>query len=412
MTHYTTHTFFLKALVFTLFLLSCSQQAQAHKADESYIFLKVFTDHIEGKYQITVADLNIALGLDLKEGITEQELSPFLPTIHRYLLERAHFKSSYGDHAVKFTEVGFMTVSYGYYINFLFQLENTDQIPDELEVRYDVIYDKKPKHRNKLVQAYNWKAGITDNEAMVSLTFSPGNGTQTLDLTDSSVWKGFVGMIKSGMYHIYIGLDHILFLIALLLPAVVQRKKDATGILAGWEPVKAFKPAFIYVLKIVTFFTIAHTITLSLAATGIVSLPSRLVESLIALSIALAAAHNIKPFRKNETMGIAFIFGLFHGFGFASVLGEVGLSGEFMTLSLFGFNIGVELAQVLIICLVFPILYFLRKTTIYKPAILIAGSVLLIIISLYWFVERAFDVELRAGRIVWVTLDAIKSLFA
>ncbi len=403
-------SFVLRTLLLSFSLLVVSQQLHAHKADESYVFLKVFTDHIEGKYQIVAADLNLALGLDLQDGITEEELTPYLPVIYNYLLERAHFKSEYGDHAINFTTVSFFQVDYGYYIVLGFQLDNTDKVPDELEVRFDVIYDKKPKHRNKLIQAYNWKAGITDNEAMISLSFSPGNGTQTLDLTDSSVWKGFRNMVVSGMYHIYIGLDHILFLIALLLPAVVRRKKEATGLLDAWEPVKKFRPAFFYVLRIVTFFTIAHTITLSLAALGIVSLPSRLVETLIAISITLAALHNIKPFRENETVGIAFVFGLFHGFGFASVLGEVGLSGEFMTLSLLGFNIGVELAQVLIICLVFPVLYFLRKTKMYKPVLLIGGSILLIIISVYWAVERGFDVDIKAGKLVWDTLSALKGM--
>ncbi len=412
MTKFTTHYSTLRITLLLLISLLSVHKVQAHMADESYIFLKVYADHIEGMYTLTVADLNTALNLDLKDGMTEEEIVPYLPQIHEYLVDRSHFKSVYGDHKVSFTTITFFPVSYGYYVNLSFQLSNTEKIPDDLEVRYDVIYDLKPKHRNKLVQAYNWKAGIFNNEAMVSLIFSPGDGTHQLDLTDDSIWKGFVAMVRSGMYHIYIGLDHILFLIALLLPAVVQRKKGATGILAGWEPVEAFRPAFIYVLRIVTFFTIAHTITLSLAALEIISLPSRLVEALIALSIALAAIHNIKPFRENETVGIAFVFGLFHGFGFASVLGDVGLGGEFMTLSLLGFNLGVELAQVLIICLIFPVLYFLRKTKIYKPAILIGGSILLIMVSMYWFAERAFDVELRAGRIVWDTLDAIKSLFA
>lgn len=401
MTTTTFRTTFIRIAFLALVALLGSQEAKAHRADESYVYLKVYTDHIEGFYQITAADLNIALGLDLKDDMTVEELTPYLPEIRSYVKERSHFKSKFGDHNIKFTDVKLLRIDYGCFVTLVFQLEGTEnQIPDELEVRYEVIYDKKPKHRNMLVQEYNWKAGITNNEAMISLTFAPGGGTQMLDLTDGSIWKGFVGMVISGMYHIYIGLDHILFLIALLLPAVLRRKKGATGILSAWEPVPAFRPAFFYVLKIITLFTIAHTITLSLAATGLVSLPSRLVESLIAFSIVLAAAHNIKPFRENETMGIAFVFGLFHGFGFASVLGGIGLSGEFMTLSLLGFNVGVELAQVAIICIVFPVLYLLRNTRIYKPLILIGGSLFLITISFYWFIERAFDVEFHARAFV------------
>ncbi|WP_197493994.1 HupE/UreJ family protein [Lewinella sp. 4G2] len=388
------------------------QKLAAHKADESYVFLKIYNDHIDGHYQITAGDLNLALGLNLTDDLDEAQIQPYLPRIHQYLKENCYFKSAAGDHPMTFTTVSFMPVSYGTFVNLDFKLANTEVIPDELEVKFDIIYDKKPRHRNKLIQAYNWKAGITKNEAMISLAFSPGNGVQTLDLTSRSVLKGFWGMIVSGMYHIYIGLDHILFLLALLLPAVVRRKKGATGILNSWEPVEEFRPAFMYVLKIVTFFTIAHTITLSLAALDVVSLPSRIVESLIALSIALAAIHNIKPFRENETVGIAFVFGLFHGFGFASVLGEVGLSGEFMVLSLLGFNIGVELAQVIIICLAFPALFFLRKSKYYKPVILIGGSIFLIAIACYWFIERFFEVDLVIGGYVERAIKKVKRIFS
>jgi len=190
----------------------------------------------------------------------------------------------------------------------------------------------------------------------------------------------------------------------LILPAVVRRSETVdigsdtkTGKnnfnIWGWKPVEKFRPAFIYILKIITFFTIAHTITLSLAALNIIVLPSRLVESIIALSIGLAAYHNIKPIFKGKDWLIAFVFGLFHGFGFASVMGELGFKGEFLTLTLLGFNIGVEIGQVLIIALIFPFLYFLRKKKLY-PKLLVYLSALLIIVSLYWLFERAFDIDL------------------
>jgi hypothetical protein len=148
-----------------------------------------------------------------------------------------------------------------------------------------------------------------------------------------------------------------------------------------------------YILKVVTFFTIAHTITLSLASLNIIVLPGRIVESIIALSIGLAAFHNIRPIFKGKDWLIAFVFGLFHGFGFASVMADLGITGEFLTLTLLGFNIGVELGQIVIIALIFPILFFIRNFKFYSK-FLVYLSVVLIIISLYWFVERAFDIDL------------------
>ena len=169
-------------------------------------------------------------------------------------------------------------------------------------------------------------------------------------------------------------------------------KVPGLGQVNNWRGVDKFKPAIIYVITIITFFTISHCITLSLAALDIFNLPSRFVETLSALSIGLAAWHNIKPIFKKDWL-IAFGFGLFHGFGFASVLGDIGLSGEFMVLSLLGFNLGVELGQVAIICVIFPILFYLRTTKHYAR-ILVYGSMLLIVISMYWFVERAFDIDM------------------
>ena len=386
----TDRAIFKKFWILIVALFCVAPRAEAHVANQSYVYFRILQDSIHGSVQLTVADVNKALNLGLEEGMSAEELRPFMPPIQAYLRDRLAISSALGEHPVTFTdEIITLELRNGYVVGTGFVLENTPTVPDALNVRFNPIYDVDPTHRTFALIEYNWKAGIHDNESMISLRFAPGDdGPKVLDLSDVSIWKGVWAMIVSGMYHIYIGLDHILFLIALLLPAVVYRGSDGR-----WHPVKKFRPAFLYVLKIVTFFTIAHTITLSLAALGLVTLPGYLVESLIALSIALAAAHNLRPLFHNDGMIIAFVFGLFHGFGFASVLGEVGLRGEFMTWSLLGFNIGVELAQVLIICLVFPLLYALRTTRFYRY-LLFGGSIVLIVIALYWFVERFFDVNI------------------
>ncbi|MEM0991996.1 MAG: HupE/UreJ family protein [Bacteroidota bacterium] len=392
MNFYLKYTHLLLAL---LLVLALPKQLDAHAPDQSYIFLSVYEDAMGGLIEITTDDLNKALGLNLERGITEADLAPYLDQIKAHLLEKIAFSSSLGDHPIKFTDIEFQDLELGYFIMFNFELENVSSIPDSLNVRYEFLVTEDSNHKGMFVVAYNWKAGIHDNESLVSMIFTKNNTEDTLSLTDASIMKGLIAMIKSGMWHIYIGLDHILFLLALLLPAVVRRKtSDGVALSRGrWVPVERFSPALWYVLKIVTLFTIAHTITLSLAALQIITLPSFLVEAIIALSIALAAYHNIRPFFKNETLILAFGFGLFHGFGFASVLGEVGLKGEYMVYSLLGFNVGVELGQMTIILAIFPILYFLRNTKLY-PKILVYGSILLIIISLYWFVERIFGIDM------------------
>ncbi|MEM9439835.1 MAG: HupE/UreJ family protein, partial [Pseudomonadota bacterium] len=143
---------------------------------------------------------------------------------------------------------------------------------------------------------------------------------------------------------------------------------------------------------VVTLFTVAHTITLTLAALGIVRLPVMLVEAVIALSIAIAAFNNLYPFIANKTWSIVFILGLFHGFGFANVLDPLGAQGHSLLAALSGFNIGVEIGQLIVVMAAFPLLYLIRRLPVYKPVVLQAGSVAMIAVAGLWFVERTFDV--------------------
>ncbi|MRH99221.1 hypothetical protein GH721_01635 [Kriegella sp. EG-1] len=398
---------FLRFLV--LFLLLIPLFSSAHAPNQSYIYLQVYNkEGIYGRFEVNYVDINKILGTNFDKKATYEEYEPYLVKLQEYLFSKTSFNSKNGIHNIFFTDALKDDVGLGSFLRINFKLENTINVPDEIDVSYSGVFEKDDTHRGFLLIEYNWKAGVINNEARISLSFTPDDTNETLSLTDTSVWKGFVAMIQQGVWHIWIGLDHILFLLALILPSVVRRWSDPritnkkkvdyvikkSGIITwDWFPVERFKPAFLYIVKVVTFFTLAHTITLSLASLEIINLPSRFVESVIALSIGLAAYHNIRPIFKGKDWVIAFVFGLFHGFGFASVLADLGLTSEYLTFSLLGFNLGVEIGQLVIILLIFPVLYFLRRLKVY-PKILVYGSIVLIIISLYWFIERAFDVNL------------------
>lgn len=379
-----------------VFILLNSLFAHAHAPEQGFIFLRIYeSDGIEGRFEIQAEDLNKIFNWELlKEGNSIEAIEPLYKELKAYLLEHSSFSSSAGTHNVTFKGIDVLSTGLGDYIQVFFDLDNVDPLPDTMDVTYNIAFKESPTHRGFLTMEYNWKAGVINNESNISLYFTPDSPTDTLDLTKVSVWKGFVAMIKQGVWHIWIGTDHIFFLIALILPAVVWRRRDEKlSPLKSWKPVTRFKPAFSYIIKIVTFFTIAHTITLSLAALQIISLPGWIVESIIAFSIGLAAFHNIKPIFKGKDWVIAFVFGLFHGFGFASVLGDIGLKDEFLVYSLLGFNIGVEIGQLVIIALIFPILFLIRNRRSY-PKILVGGSIFLILASIYWIIERVFDVNL------------------
>ena len=179
--------------------------------------------------------------------------------------------------------------------------------------------------------------------------------------------RGTGGFVWLGIEHILTGWDHLLFLLVLLLRG------------GGW----------LSLLRIVTAFTLAHSATLALAALDVVTLPDRLIESVIALSIALVAGENLL-FRSLVARRwlVSFCFGLVHGFGFSSVLREVGLPTQGLVLSLLGFNVGVELGQALVVALALPALALLRRTHWERRVVRIASLATLLIGSIL-FVERA-----------------------
>jgi HupE/UreJ protein len=170
-----------------------------------------------------------------------------------------------------------------------------------------------------------------------------------------------------GIHHILSGYDHLLFLLGLLLPG----------------------GGFLSLTKIITAFTIAHSVTLSLAVLQVVSLPDRLIEAVIALSIAFVAAENLflKPAVPRRWV-VSFCFGLVHGFGFSSALRELGLPAHGLLLSLFGFNLGVEVGQGLAVAACLPLLLLLRRTRWESRAVL-SSSLAILLVGLVLFVERA-----------------------
>ena len=155
-----------------------------------------------------------------------------------------------------------------------------------------------------------------------------------------------------------------------------------------------FGVAFCDVLRIVTAFTVAHSITLSLAVLGLVTLPSRLVESAIAASVVAAALNNIWPLVRGRRWMVAFLFGLVHGFGFASVLADLGLPQGALAVALLGFNVGVELGQLAIVAVFLPLAYALRRSWFYRRAVLVGGSLLIALLAAVWLVERVFELKL------------------
>ncbi|MCB1906481.1 MAG: HupE/UreJ family protein [Rhodocyclaceae bacterium] len=375
----------------------------AHQLERSHIFLS-FSEHaIAGRIEINMSDLNRVFGLDLRTDhqVTRADVEPHAERIYAYLRQRAHFAPDGTAREMRIRGFHLVDVRIAQYVSVDFDLGEFAQMPERLDVEYRAAFDVLPEHRGLLVVENNWKSSTFNNERVVSLIFGPDDTSQQLDLSSSTTVDGFVGMVELGVHHIWDGIDHLLFLFALLLPSVVRRGRD------GWRAAPDFRGSLIHVIKIVTVFTIAHTITLSMAALGTLDLSPRIVESVIALSIAIAALDVLFPIFRSRIWLIVFAFGLFHGFGFASVLGSIGIPPEYLVHSLLAFNIGVEVGQIAVVAAIFPILYLSRSAWFYPRLVLRLGPAGLIAIASYWFVERAFEVDLPAGEWMNRVLAAI-----
>jgi len=367
--------------ILLLFALLWSAPAFAHKASDSYLALSVNGAVIDGQWDIALRDLDFAIGLDNDENgeITWGELKSHHGDITGYALSR--LKLDADGHTCPAETTAHLVDEHtdGAYAVIRFTARCTNPV-SALSVRYRLLFDLDAQHRGLL--------RLEHEGATVTAIFSPERSEQTFVLGEVSRFAQFMQYLKEGIWHIWMGFDHILFLLSLLLPAVLIYREN------GWQPVARFREAFWEVLKIVTAFTIAHSITLTLATLGFVSLPSRLVESAIAVSVILAALNNVYPLFRGRRWTVAGAFGLIHGFGFASVLADLGLPQGALVLALFGFNLGVEVGQIAIVSLFLPAAYLMRGTRAYRTLVLLAGSVLIAAIAGVWFVERAFNVKL------------------
>lgn len=354
---------------------------QAHKPSDSYLVFNVSGGTVDGQWDIALRDLDFAIGLDTNGDaqITWGEVREKQAEIDAYAMARLKLANDGAACPARVTGHQIDDHTDGAYIVLTFKAI-CPGILTTLEAHYRLFFDIDPQHKGLLRLQYegNTTTGI----------FSPEKAVQRFTLSAPNRLHQFIDYAREGVWHIWIGYDHILFLLALLLPAVVVRRGGK------WEAVAAFKPAFIAVLKIVTAFTLAHSITLTLATLGVISLPSRWVESTIAASVVIAAVNNLFPLFRERRWVMAFLFGLIHGFGFASVLTDLGLPQKALVLALVGFNLGVEAGQMAIVAVFLPAAYWLRDSWFYRRPILIGGSVLIAIVASIWLTERAFDVRL------------------
>jgi hypothetical protein len=350
----------LAALVLALSLVLAGR-AEAHPSPFSYIDLDLRADGVYGTLVVHVLDVAHDMAVSPPERLLDPLfLAQRAAQIEALLGPRLRVQAG-GVGEPRWTSLEAVPEQQAVRLKFVYHVVNAGSISAQPR-----MFPYDPLHQSfvNVFEGGALKQQFVFAGDSAAKTFYAG--------TTQGVLAVVATFIPSGIEHILIGPDHILFLIGLLLLG------------GGWKAL----------VRIVTAFTLGHSITLSLAALNYVLPPPQIIEPAIALSIVFVGADNlVRGGGRDVRAWIALVFGLVHGFGFANVLREFGLPTEALGWSLFSFNVGVELGQLAIVLVVASLLAAIRRWNAAVGArVAFAGSILVIAAGSYWFVQRVFFV--------------------
>ena len=373
--------------------------AWAHKESDAYVNLRTDPQNpnlLHGQFDIALRDLDFAIGIDSNHdgAITWGEVKAYREAIERYVLPQLTIQGDGLTCPITPTDQRINAHSDGAYDVILFDALCDKEVPARLTITYHLFGHLDPYHRG-IVSVY--VHGATSGAVL-----GPENPSAVLDINRPDRWRQFKSFVVDGLWHIWTGPDHLLFILSLLLPSVlICRRRPRTPLDPGvWQPAERFWPAALELVKVISGFTVSHSATLSLSVLGFINLPSRLVESGIALSVIVAAFNNVYPVVTRRAWVVAFAFGFIHGLGFASALAGLRLPPAAMAASLGGFNVGVELGQESVVLPLIAVAYLLRKTRFYRVGVMRVGSWIIIAIAGLWLYQRVFDVSIPALRLL------------
>ncbi|MGY1501127.1 HupE/UreJ family protein [Streptomyces sp. QTS52] len=381
------------AIVVPAALLTGASPAAAHPMPHSVVELDVYRTSVNARLELPVDDFSRASGIDLSSA-TETTLAQRAKAVRTYLAGHIHPVTTQG----RAWEVGIGGLSLssteqtstGPYRELVAEAVLTP--PAGTDVRhftfaYDVIVHQVVTHTVLVTVRQDWSSGQVDGEGTTQVgTIRIDTRTMTVqalkvDLGDGSAWRGFLAMVKLGGDHILTGTDHLLFLLILLLPAPLA----VSG--RRWDGLVGGRTALGRIGRITLAFTAGHSVALAATALGRLDIPGRPVEAFIAASILVGAVHAVRPLFPGKEALVAGVFGLGHGMAFSFVLAEMHLSTGQLVTSLLGFNLGIELVQLLLVCLALPSLLVLARLRVQR-ALRLAGALLTGTAALGWLADR------------------------
>jgi len=360
-----------------LLVVFCCVSAQAHQLSTGYLQTTMdSTGLLQGQLQLRLYDLDRSLLLDTNNDgkLLWRELQVRRDEIEHFITAKLAFSRAHKPCSLTVEPEWKVDEHFkeGYLV---LPLRAQCGLNGDIEIHYEAFFASDSQHKLLV----NFTAGEQHENRVISAE-QPG----ILLSTQSSNRFASIGeFIYQGMVHIWMGTDHILFLCALLLPSVLIRRDNQ------WSAQQDVRAILTKTFWLVTAFTLAHSITLTATALNILHLPSRWVETAIALSVMFAALNNIFPLVLRLGL-LTFCFGLLHGMGFAGALGELGIPPDQQVLSVLAFNLGVEIGQMAILLVVLPMLILVRQQCWYSRYSLNGLSLVITLIASQWVIQRAF----------------------
>lgn len=371
------------------------QNSHAHQQPTTIVLLDVSPDKVAMELEIPLSELELAFGHDVTEN-TETLIERLGPQLKDYLIAHIHpLTAKDQPWTVEVTNIKVEKAEQTQSGSYQEIKANLNLLPPpnvstrKFTLNYDVILHQVVSHKALVSIRNDWESGNVGEKLVDAGVIAVDTGTAQIfpleiNLEKGSWWIGFKSMVSLGMHHIKEGTDHLLFLLVLLLPATLL----VTG--KRWGDFGGTRYSLGQLFKIVTAFTVGHSITLLVGALGWLRLPQQPVEVLIAVSILISAVHAVRPIFPGKEMYVAAGFGLVHGLAFATVLADLNLGAAPMALSILGFNVGIELMQLFVIALVIPWLILLSQTAFYKW-FRIAGALFAAVAAVAWIAERVSD---------------------
>lgn len=357
-----------------------ASSTQAHQLSTAYLTLTANTTGIiQGELQVRLYDLDQALAVVDADGdgkLLWGELLARETDVSLYLGQ--HLSLMRGNSACTLIMPAPWQIDSHFNEGYLvLPVHAQCAINGEVTIHYSAFFNNDSQHKLLV----NFRPDENPSSHMESRVMSVTQPMITLAAASGSRWRSFSEFLYQGIIHIWIGIDHILFLFSLLLTCVLIRRNNT------WVGRERVGDIAIHATWIVTAFTLAHSITLTATALGLLHFPSRWVETGIALSVVFAAINNIFPL-VHRLGWLTFCFGLLHGMGFAGALGELGIPADQQLLTVLAFNLGVEIGQLVIVLFVLPVLILIRNTVWYARYSLVGISAVIALIALLWVFQR------------------------